>query len=95
MGMSTHIKAFKAPDEKWEKMKAIHDACMAAKMEPPREVSEFFNWERPDEAGVTIDIEREWPDAVIEYNAESEQGYEVILDQLPDDVTSIRVYNSY
>ena len=28
MGMSTRVEGFKPVDDKWRKMKAIHDACM-------------------------------------------------------------------
>ena len=95
MGMSTHVMGYKAPDDKWDQMKAVYDACMAAKIEVPSNVMEFFDHMKPDPAGVEIDLLREWPDCVIEYNASSRNGYEIIVDQIPDDVTSIRVYNSY
>lgn len=96
MGMSTHVVGFKAPDEKWKKMKDVYEACVEAGIKIPREVDAFFEGESPDEAGVMVDIEKSG--VVQEWNGESQDGYMVDLVLLRTkypDLTHIRFYNSY
>ena len=89
MSMSTHVIGFKPPDERWQKMKEAWDACVKAKVEPPKSVTDFFNDEEPDSAGVEVEIPtREWRD-------DSREGYEVSIDALPEGVKIIRFYNSW
>jgi len=57
--MHTHVIGFRPPDAKWKKMKEVHDACIAANVEIPEEVDEFFNWEPPDPRGVKVELEDE------------------------------------
>lgn len=93
MGMSTHVKGFKAPDEKWRAMKAIWDACKAAGIKQPDEVGKFFNWEPPDDAGVEVNLEK--TACCREWRREMQEGFEVDVKALPADVTHVRFYNSY
>ena len=94
MGMSTHVQGFRPPDEKWKKMKAVWDACVAAELEIPADVEEFFNFgDGPDDAGVVIDVE-ELP-ACSEYQCDGGSGFEVDLTKLPKDITILRFYNSW
>src|ERR1035441_9166498 len=51
MSMSTHVTGFAPPDETWQKMKAIWDACETVGVPVPGEVEEFFGGEGPDPAG--------------------------------------------
>lgn len=89
MSMSTHVIGFKPPDAKWKKMKEVWDACDKAGVEAPKEVSEFFNWEAPDENGVEVELDAaEWSD-------EGREGYEIEVSKLPKGVTVIRFYNSW
>jgi len=102
MGMSTYVVGFKPPDEKWRKMKAVWDACAAAKVELPEDVSAFFGEEAPDPAGVRVELSdifvkgkrtthaccREWRD-------DAGEGYEIDVKKLPPDVTVIRFYNQW
>jgi len=91
MSMSTHVVAFRPPDERWHKMKAIYDACLLAHISIPDEVEDFFNGEEPDESGVEIDIDnilQEWGD-------DSRDGYQLELSRLPKEVTIIRFYNAW
>jgi hypothetical protein len=93
MGMSTHIQGFKAPDEKWKAMKAVWESCELAGVEPPEEVSRFFEGETPDERGVEVKVKdtgccKEWGD-------DHRSGYEVDLRALPPDLTHLRFYNSW
>lgn len=57
MSMSTNVVGFRPPDAKWEKMKAIYDACETAGVSIPDEVDEYFNGEPPDDAGVKVDLD--------------------------------------
>jgi hypothetical protein len=96
MGMSTHIMGFKAPDDRWRQMKAVWDACAAAHIDVPQEVFGYFEGENPDPAGVEVsetalmDVGalREWGDSY-------RSGYEIVVAYVPDDVTTIRFYNSW
>jgi len=89
MSMSTHVIGFKPPDEKWNKMKAIYDACEVAGVPIPSEVDDFFDGEGPDPAGVEVKLTpREWQD-------DMRQGYEIDIDSLPKGVKTIRFYNSW
>ncbi len=93
MGMSTYVKGFRPPDATWQRMKAVYDACEAAGITPPDEVSDFFEWGRPDPEGVEVDIER--TDSVQEWSDEYRSGFQVDVSKLPPGVTVVRVYNSY
>ncbi len=96
MGMSTSVKGFKPPDDKWKKMKEVYDACAKAGVPEPSEVSKFFGYDKPDPAGVTVEEDALIKcGAVKEYSADMQDGYEIDVKRLPPDVTIIRVYNSY
>lgn len=96
MSMSTHVIGFKPPDAKWTAMKNAWDACKAAGIPVPDAVHEFFGYDTPDPLGVFVTEKdlvkcgalREWRD-------ECRDGYEVVVANLPPDVTVVRVYNSW
>jgi len=93
MSMSTHVVGIRPPDEKWRSMKAVWDACQAANTSVPEEVREFFDYIEPDEMGITVDLSS----AVCteDYRTEYAEGYEIDLELLPDNITRIRIYNSW
>lgn len=93
MSMSTHVVGIRPADEKWKKMKAAYDACMAAKVAVPKDVEEFFDYEPPDTLGVRIEIEK--LPCTSKYRDDMRDGFEVDIKKLPPDVTVIRFYNSY
>lgn len=93
MGMSTYVVGIVPADTKFLKMKAIWELCEENDVEIPAEVVNFFNDERPDDKGVRIDLED--TDAVSEYQEDSREGFEVVIDKLPKDVKIIRFYNSW
>lgn len=100
MGMSMHVIGFKPPDETWEKMKAVWDACTAADLAPPPAVEEFFDWKKPDGSGVKIDLRgsaccEEYEACCEEYEEGGKVGFEIDLSKLPADVKVIRFYNSW
>lgn len=91
MRMSSHVYGFVPPDEKWQAMKKVWDACEAAGIVPPKEVAEFFEWETPDSQGVKVGISK----ATKQYQGDSENGFEVEIAKLPPNVKIIRFVNSY
>jgi hypothetical protein len=93
MSMSTHIVGFAAPDEKWKRMRAVWDACEDAGVPAPSEVLEFFNYEAPTEAGVTIPLEGH--ESVTAYKRDMQDGFEIDVRKLPGNVQFVRFYNSY
>jgi len=93
MSMSTSVVGFRPPDEKWRKMKAVYDACNIAGVAPPEEVNDFFEWDTPDDDGVTVTLHNHA--AVTEYHEEESNGLQVDLTKLPNGVTIIRFVNSW
>ena len=91
MGMSSHVYGFVPPDDEWKKMKQVYDACQLAGVNPPDAVSKFFDYEVPDPKGMRLPIQF----AVKDYRADSENGFEVEIAKLPDNVRFIRFVNSY
>jgi len=92
MGMSSYIRGFVPADAKWIQMKAAWDACVAAKVEIPREVSHFFNGEYPGDApGMEVRIDG----AIKELHPDAQDVFEVDLSKLPPMVAFIRFTNSY
>jgi hypothetical protein len=91
MGMSTYVQGYRPPDAKWQKMKAVFDACIEAKLEPPDEVQKFFGWERPDPSGVEVEI----PHTEYSDRDTLREGIEIDVSQIPKGVTKIRFVNSY
>ena len=94
MGMGTFVIGIKPPDERWQKMKRVWDACIAADIPVPDVVGAFFisDEEEPDPAGVMVELP---PNAVREWSGKEAEGFEVVLSDVPSDVTIIRFYNSW
>lgn len=89
MGMSTYVRGFKPPDEKWQEMKAIYDGCHKLGIDPPDEVEEFFDWDIPTDNGVEVSIDYS------ESQDDMQMFYDVDVSKLPKDVTVIRFTNSW
>lgn len=95
-GDNIHVCGFKPPDEKWTKMKAVWDACKDAGVDPPKDVSAFFNHEEPDPAGVEIDEKAlKKCGAAVDFEGDMQEGFDIHVDKLPKDVKIVRVYASY
>lgn len=96
MGMSTHVKAFKPPDEKWQQMKAVWDACKTAGVELPREVGRYFEDTDPDPVGVEIDESTLVNVGALDaWGDDQREGVQIDVTRLPKDVTVVRFYNSW
>lgn len=92
MGMSSHVIGIRPPDATWNKMKAVYDACIAAKVKIPEEVSDYLgDGDRLDPKGVVVSL----TSCTTTYSAEFHEGFEVDLRKIPAGVTIIRFYNSY
>lgn len=94
MGMNTYVQGFRPPDEFYLKMKAVWDACLAAHMDPPDEVYEYFDGDKQnaDGTGMNVDIS----DAVSNWDdGDMRVGLSVDLTKLPKGVTVLRFVNSY
>lgn len=91
MGMSTRVVGFRPPDDKWNKMRAIYIACVAADVEIPEQVMDFFNGEKPDPSGVEVNL-----DNILKgFKMDGAEGFELELAHVPFGVSAIRFFNSW
>jgi len=90
MSLTIRIEAIRSPDEKWEKMKAVWDACEEAGVSVPHEVEEYFNHREPDGSGVALDLVNDQPEWIEEWCGHYYNGYEVLLEHMPKDISRIR-----
>lgn len=93
------VEAFKPPDGKWSRMKAVWDACQEADVPVPSDVEQYFNDADPDPAGVQVS-QTELLDAGVVTDWKSDpshgsEGVEIHVDKIPTDVKIIRVFNTY
>lgn len=93
MVQSIHVYGIRPSNEKWKLMKAIWDACESGGVPVPVLVDQFFNNERPDPAGVLLELRapivQEW------YDVDMKLGVEVDISKLPDDIKIVRFVHSY
>lgn len=98
---SLHLVGFKPPDETWEKMRQVWNACIDAKVPVPRDVEKFFGGEHPDPAGVEVRLGHHYG-----YDAKTDHpcvtvlegtsmGLEIDVGKLPSDIKIIRVSLSF
>ena len=93
MGMSTNVVGIVPADEKYKQMVAAAKALELAGLGITDEINEFFDWEWPiNEGGMVVDINKE---AISEYNADMEQGYDIDISKLDPKIKTIRFTNSY
>jgi hypothetical protein len=91
MSMSTYVVGFRPPDAEYKIKADAWRACKAAGVRPPEELSVFFDYTAPDDAGQIVDIKA----AVEEYSRGAESGLEVDVAKLPPGVKIIRFSNSW
>lgn len=103
MGLSTYIIGIKPADEQWRQMKAVWDACNVVGIQPPTEVTDFFDDAPPNEKGVEVEInfnrydlkdKRNHP-AVSFINDDGREFWDVDISKLPADVKIVRFVNSW
>lgn len=98
MSMLMRVEGIRPGDEKWRQMKAVYDACEAAGVDTPEEVSEFFNHEDPDEKGVVIELgahHGEKHECCARWKENFREGFEIDVSKLPEDVKIVRFYCSW
>lgn len=83
-----HIVGVREPDAQWELMKAVFDACVAARVDLPQVVATFFGSAGPDTSGMLTDL----TDQVAGYTGMDSSGVELELNKLPVGITKLRVY---
>ena len=94
MSMSTYIKAFiPDTDKEYQKHKMIWEVCDEANVSLPKETEEYFKgYNEPEEKLEVVLIKNIH---YCNYDADSQNGFEVDLTKLPEGVTKLRFINSY
>jgi hypothetical protein len=82
-------------------MKAVYDSCETAGLNIPNEVCCFFNHKKPDPNGIVVDIGHKdggdgdpgtWDISGVELVSEDMTvGVVLPIDQLPDNITHLRI----
>ena len=95
MGMSTHIIGMVSDkDETYIKHSNVLIACHGAGVsELPRETAEYFGFEYPEL--YLLEEKLEVPIVKHKYNTENEEGYEIIVSEIPVGVYKLRFVNSW
>ena len=95
MGMSTRVTGFvSAENETYKKQVRVLKACIDAGIsELPKETAEYFGEKYAEKYLIEEKLETQIP--THEYNNEMEQGYEIIVSEIPKDVHKIRFVNSW
>lgn len=92
MGMSSYVVGFRPPDETWERMKTVWNACKAAGIAVPPSVDQFFDGTNPnDRPGLQVSV----MNAVTKYTSDMADGFELDVMKLPPGVKIVRFVNSY
>lgn len=93
MSTYSYVMVGKDVDEKFKKYSAVYEACEAAGLPAPKEVSEFF---------AELENKGEYDEKVIWQDFNAEEGGDdgrtfltVDLTKLPDGVRYVRFINSY
>lgn len=84
MSTSYYVVGMRPPDEKFEAMKAIWDACQKADVEVPNEVLIFFDDHEPDVKGIEVDL------PITEGSGEYRNWFTLSVSDIPNNITEIR-----
>ena len=90
---SMNVKGVRAPDQEYEEMKAVYDACVKAGVPVPERVNEFFCWEPPNPNRLMVDLDLS--EAVEMWRDDYREGFEVEIAKLPKNITHVRFYLSW
>jgi hypothetical protein len=86
---------FMPPTEEYQKKAAVWQSCRDAGIDPPPEVTDFFDKTGvncgPDPDGMTVPID----EAVEDWKGDMESGIQVDVTKLPKGVRYIRFVNSW
>jgi hypothetical protein len=92
MSTSTFVVGIMPADENYRKMKNVYDACTDAGIQVPNEVHAFFRGEKPDAAGMTVDLDSYGANIARNWSDEHYEGYEIDVACIPTGVKTIRFY---
>ena len=102
MGMMSYVVGIRKPDDKWKKYKKIIDALEESGLtweDAPKDVKEFFGWDRPDPDGISITLASKYGNDNHEccqlHEEEMEDGFVIDISKLPKNITHIKFLNSY
>ena len=98
MSTSTFVVGIMPADDNYRKMKNVYDACTDAGIPVPDEVCDFFRDEKPDAAGMVIDLDSTYnggADIAREWSDENYRGYEISVARIPAGVKTIRFYGNW
>jgi hypothetical protein len=95
MGMSTRVTAFLSEEnETFKKQVKVLRACIESGIkELPKETAEYFGESYVCESLIEEKLKVEIPKH--NYNEDMEEGFEIIVSEIPDTVHKIRFVNSY
>jgi hypothetical protein len=94
--MSTFIYGIKPVDDKYKKMKNIHDACREAGVCIPKEVTDFFEDGEPDCNGIKVELFiAEATESVREFRTDEGEGWYIDINKLPSDIKMIKILQTY
>lgn len=94
MSMSTGVYGLRDLGHTFDKMMLIKNFCDAQGVSYPKEVVEYFGEDVEEDEDYLrnelahVDIKY----AITEYGTDTEDGFEVDLSKLPEDVTKLRFY---
>lgn len=95
MGMSTHVVAIKPADDDYKKKLAAYNACVAAGIEIPDTLKEFFDFEEPNPEGTSVTLDRYHPECCATWTSDGREGFQVDITKLPPGTRWVRFYNSW
>jgi hypothetical protein len=95
MGMSTHIIGFvSSENENYKKHAKVLNACIEAGISKlPKETAEYFGSKYPDKYLLEEKLEIKIPKH--KYFENDEEGFEIIISEIPDGVHKIRFVNTW
>ena len=90
MGVSVYVQGIRPFNDRYKKMKAIHDACVEARVSVPEEVSEYLTGAGQNDYGIEVEIE----EAVKDVEGDCDEGtiYLVDLTEIPQNVKMLRIF---
>lgn len=91
MNMSTHVYGLTTPTAKVIQMREVDAACAIAGIKTPSEVVDYLKLNDPE--GGEINLER--LPCCKEYNDDRQDGFEINVASIPDNIKTIRFFNSY
>lgn len=99
MGMSMHIKGFVSEDNlEYQKHKNILLFCRESNVSLPVETQRYFNSDQYPSLNLLsekLEFELIKGEHYIKYSVDMEDGFEIDLAKIPEDIKKIRVYNLF